>query len=200
MSSGIRIPSRPAATGSSSLSTTNMSTRRRDKRAATSTPSGDGDEHNVPSFGSPAPTQTPAAEPSSSPASLTSSSFEFAGPRRTRTSSFASQSMDSSPRSAYLNGYMSHQDHVVLNVSSNPDTVRLLTYVRSGQGFNWNSDIFLPSSSHYASLGSPFSATTSSDSFNNNHGDIGADELALLDQRVPVHEIHLDDNDHHLNG
>ncbi|KAL1646419.1 hypothetical protein SLS58_003379 [Diplodia intermedia] len=45
---------------------------------------------------------------------------------------------------------ISKSEHTVINVG-HPDAPRLITCVRSSQGFDWNQDIFLPSYADYES-------------------------------------------------
>jgi len=47
-------------------------------------------------------------------------------------------------RVSLLSSSLSKTEHIVVNVGS-PEQVRLITCVKSSQGFEWSSEIFLPS-------------------------------------------------------
>ncbi|OMP81560.1 hypothetical protein BK809_0002553 [Diplodia seriata] len=53
-------------------------------------------------------------------------------------------------RQSLLSSSISKSEHTVINVG-HPDAPRLITCVRSSQGFDWNQDIFLPSYADYES-------------------------------------------------
>jgi hypothetical protein len=66
-----------------------------------------------------------------------------------------------------------------------------ITYVKSGQGFDWNSGML------YFLLICALSLmlTISQDMFLPVHSRSENDDLAMLDQHIPVHEIHLPDEE-----
>ncbi|RKF72919.1 hypothetical protein GcM1_246116 [Golovinomyces cichoracearum] len=73
-------------------------------------------------------------------------------------------------RPSLLSSSLSKQEHTVVNVGDPDGVPRLITCVRSSQGYEWNPEIFLPS---YVDF-----------------------EFESLDRkRDPVHEIHLSDEE-----
>jgi len=86
---------------------------------------------------------------SSDAASSSSSSFGgFKGKGKSPVSSSAAPEPSSSSgrerRVSLLGSSLSKAEHIVVNVGS-PEQVRLITCVKYSQGFEWSSDIFLPS-------------------------------------------------------
>ncbi|KAF2102010.1 hypothetical protein NA57DRAFT_73449 [Rhizodiscina lignyota] len=84
------------------------------------------------SFSSPAESSAAAAAASSSSPSQSSSSKE---------SGWSSSHLR---RPSLLSSSIRQSEHTVINIG-NADAPRLITCVRSSQGFDWNQDIFLPS-------------------------------------------------------
>ncbi|KAF2835647.1 hypothetical protein M501DRAFT_997789 [Patellaria atrata CBS 101060] len=87
-----------------------------------------------------------SASSSSSPSSYSPSSSY--SPKTTEvSSSIASPSSSSryrNRRPSLLGSSLSKSEHIVINVGSE-DAPRLVTCVKSSQGFDWNQEIFLPS-------------------------------------------------------
>lgn len=89
-----------------------------------------------------------------------------------------SSSLSSSPNSSYthdrrrslLSSSFSHQEHTVINIGDPDGVPRLITCVRSSQGYEWNPEIFLPSY-------------------------VDCDFESLERKRDPVHEIRLSDEE-----
>ncbi|PSK56777.1 inosine-5'-monophosphate dehydrogenase [Elsinoe australis] len=107
-----------------------------------------------------------AATPISDSAASSFSSYQAAS--STRTPSSASPSMgsttmpadsstqskrrkESDRRPSLLGTSLSHSEYTVINVAGPDGPPRLVTCVKSSQGFDWNQDIFLPSYIDYDS-------------------------------------------------
>ncbi|KAK0113716.1 hypothetical protein ONS95_013964 [Cadophora gregata] len=98
------------------------------------------------------PTRTGYGE-SSKAAPSSSSSSSFSSPRTpqqqqqqqtaTPTSSTAKYGHDR--RRSLLSSSLSKQEHTVINIGDPDGVPRLITCVRSSQGYEWNPEIFLPS-------------------------------------------------------
>ncbi|KIN00811.1 hypothetical protein OIDMADRAFT_18966 [Oidiodendron maius Zn] len=73
-------------------------------------------------------------------------------------------------RPSLLSSSLSKQEHTVINVGDPDGVPRLITCVRSSQGFDWNPEIFLPSY-------------------------VECDFESLERKRDPVHEIRLSDEE-----
>ncbi|KAF2495293.1 hypothetical protein BU16DRAFT_527163 [Lophium mytilinum] len=89
------------------------------------------------------------ASASSGLASSSSSSYGgFTGKGKSPAASSAAPEPSSfggrERRVSLLGSSLSKTEHIVVNVGS-PEQVRLITCVKSSQGFEWSSDIFLPS-------------------------------------------------------
>jgi len=110
-----------------------------------------------------------------------------AAPSSSSTSSYSSSprtpqqqtgSSSASPNSQYghdrrpslLSSSLSKQEHTVINIGDPDGVPRLITCVRSSQGFDWNPEIFLPSY-------------------------VESDFESLERKRDPVHEIRLSDEE-----
>ncbi|PVH88012.1 hypothetical protein DL98DRAFT_509521 [Cadophora sp. DSE1049] len=96
------------------------------------------------------PTRTGYGE-SNKAATSSSSSSSFSSPRTpqqqqqaaTPTSSTAKYGHDR--RRSLLSSSLSKQEHTVINIGDPDGVPRLITCVRSSQGYEWNPEIFLPS-------------------------------------------------------
>ncbi|RDW67959.1 hypothetical protein BP6252_09355 [Coleophoma cylindrospora] len=119
------------------------------------------------------PTRTTYGESSKAPSSSSSSTYS-SSPR-------SPQDTASSPRSpnvryghdrrpSLLSSSFAKQEHTVINIGDPDGTPRLITCVRSSQGFDWNPEIFLPSY-------------------------VECDFESLERKREPVHEITLSDDE-----
>ncbi|TVY86924.1 hypothetical protein LAWI1_G004765 [Lachnellula willkommii] len=114
--------------------------------------------------------QSSKAAPSSSSTSSYSSSPRT--PRNQTGSSSASpnSSYGHDRRPSLLSSSLSKQEHTVINIGDPDGVPRLITCVRSSQGFDWNPEIFLPSY-------------------------VECDFESLERKRDPVHEIVLSDEE-----
>ncbi|KAH7369842.1 hypothetical protein BKA65DRAFT_544566 [Rhexocercosporidium sp. MPI-PUGE-AT-0058] len=121
------------------------------------------------------PTRTSYGE-SSKAATSSSSSSSFSSPRTpqqpqqaaTPTSSTAKYGHDR--RRSLLSSSLSKQEHTVINIGDPDGVPRLITCVRSSQGYEWNPEIFLPSY-------------------------VESNFESLERKRDPVHEIRLSDEE-----
>ncbi|KAI9643636.1 hypothetical protein NHQ30_008258 [Ciborinia camelliae] len=94
------------------------------------------------------------------------------------TSQQSSSSTTSSPNTRYghdrrrslLSTALAKEEHTTINIGDPDGTPRLITCVRSSQGFDWNPEIFLPSY-------------------------MESDFESLERKREPVHEIRLSDEE-----
>ncbi|KAF4628975.1 hypothetical protein G7Y89_g9172 [Cudoniella acicularis] len=111
------------------------------------------------------------AGPSSSSSSY-SSSPQTPQPQTTSSSSTPSPSTryGHDRRPSLLSSSLSKQEHTVINIGDPDGVPRLITCVRSSQGFDWNPEIFLPSY-------------------------VECDFESLERKRDPVHEIRLSDEE-----
>jgi len=122
------------------------------------------------------PTRTAYGESSKAATSSSSSSSYSVSPRSPQQQTTSSST--ASPRSRYghdrrpslLSSSLSKQEHTVINIGEPDGTPRLITCVRSSQGFDWNPEIFLPSY-------------------------VECDFESLERKRDPVHEIRLSDEE-----
>ncbi|KAF4549042.1 Hypothetical protein D9617_24g017560 [Elsinoe fawcettii] len=69
----------------------------------------------------------------------------------TTTSSSDKKSREWERRPSLLGTSLSHSEYTVINVAGPDGPPRLVTCVKSSQGFDWNQDIFLPSYIDYDS-------------------------------------------------
>ncbi|KAG4436997.1 hypothetical protein IFR05_007501 [Cadophora sp. M221] len=121
------------------------------------------------------PTRTGYGE-SNKAATSSSSSSSFSSPRTpqqpqqaaTPTSSTAKYGHDR--RRSLLSSSLSKQEHTVINIGDPDGVPRLITCVRSSQGYEWNPEIFLPSY-------------------------VESNFESLERKRDPVHEIRLSDEE-----
>jgi len=121
------------------------------------------------------PTRTAYGESSKAVSSSSSSSSYSSSPRtpqQSTTSAPASQNTryGHDRRPSLLSSSLSKQEHTVINIGDPDGTPRLITCVRSSQGFDWNPEIFLPSY-------------------------VECDFESLERKRDPVHEIRLSDEE-----
>ncbi|RDL32549.1 Uncharacterized protein BP5553_09005 [Venustampulla echinocandica] len=129
------------------------------------------------------PTRNAYGESSKAGPSFSSSSSYSSSPRtpqpqpRPQTGS-SPASASPSPNARYghdrrpslLSSSLSKQEHTVINIGDPDGVPRLITCVRSSQGFDWNPEIFLPSY-------------------------VECDFESLERKRDPVHEIRLSDEE-----
>merc|ERR1711964_55507 len=122
------------------------------------------------------PTRTGYGE-SNKAATSSSSSSSFSSPRTpqqqqqqsaTPTSSTSKYRHDRRP--SLLSSSLSKQEHTVINIGDPDGVPRLITCVRSSQGYEWNPEIFLPSY-------------------------VESNFESLERKRDPVHEIRLSDEE-----
>ncbi|KAH8819533.1 hypothetical protein F5884DRAFT_760815 [Xylogone sp. PMI_703] len=122
------------------------------------------------------PTRSSYGESSKAGAQSSSSSSSYSSsPKMPRQQN---RSAPGSPESRYghdrrpslLSSSLLKQEHTVINIGDPDGTPRLITCVRSSQGFDWNPEIFLPSY-------------------------IECDFDSLERKRDPVHEIRLSDEE-----
>ncbi|KAG4416161.1 hypothetical protein IFR04_010680 [Cadophora malorum] len=124
------------------------------------------------------PTRTGYGE-SNKAATSSSSSSSFSSPRTpqqqqqqqqaaTPTSSTSKYGHDRRP--SLLSSSLSKQEHTVINIGDPDGVPRLITCVRSSQGYEWNPEIFLPSY-------------------------VESNFESLERKRDPVHEIRLSDEE-----
>ncbi|KAL3426288.1 hypothetical protein PVAG01_03079 [Phlyctema vagabunda] len=121
------------------------------------------------------PTRSPYGESSKAGgASSSSSSTYSSSPRSPQQNTSASASPNlrfgHDRRPSLLSSSLSKQEHTVINIGDPDGTPRLITCVRSSQGFDWNPEIFLPSY-------------------------VECDFESLERKRDPVHEITLSDDE-----
>ncbi|RAL64676.1 hypothetical protein DID88_001709 [Monilinia fructigena] len=110
----------------------------------------------------------------------TSSSSSYSSSPTTSQQSPSPSSNSSSPSSKYqyehdrrrsfLSTALAKEEHTTINIGDPDGTPRLITCVRSSQGFDWNPEIFLPSY-------------------------MESDFESLERKRDPVHEIRLSDEE-----
>ncbi|KAG9528487.1 hypothetical protein KCU93_g4331, partial [Aureobasidium melanogenum] len=86
-----------------------------------------------------------AASPSFSPSSLASTS---ASPSSASTPSSMARYVERRP--SLLGDSLSKSEYTVVNIGG-PENPRLITCIKTSQGFDWNQDIFLPSYLDYDS-------------------------------------------------
>ncbi|KAG8623463.1 hypothetical protein KVT40_008439 [Elsinoe batatas] len=87
-----------------------------------------------------------------SPRTPSAASPSMAAPSPTMPSSSDSKkSRDWTRRPSLLGTSLSHSEYTVVNVAGPDGPPRLVTCVKSSQGFDWNQDIFLPSYVDYDS-------------------------------------------------
>jgi len=114
----------------------------------------------------------------SSKAAASSSSSSYSSSPRTSPQNQTTSSPPRSPNTKYghdrrpslLSSSLSKQEHTVINIGDPDGVPRLITCVRSSQGFDWNPEIFLPSY-------------------------VECDFESLERKRDPVHEITLSDEE-----
>ncbi|RFU24140.1 hypothetical protein B7463_g12203, partial [Scytalidium lignicola] len=122
------------------------------------------------------PTRSSYGESSKAAAQSSSSSSSYSSspkiPRQQTTSTPASPEsrFGHDRRPSLLSSSLLKQEHTVINIGDPDGTPRLITCVRSSQGFDWNPEIFLPSY-------------------------IECDFDSLERKRDPVHEIRLSDEE-----
>ncbi|CAG8954344.1 hypothetical protein HYFRA_00005968 [Hymenoscyphus fraxineus] len=124
------------------------------------------------------PSRTAAYGESSKAGSVSSYSSSPQTPQSNsqRTNASSPTSASSSTRYSHyrrpslLSSSLSKQEHTVINVGDPDGVPRLITCVRSSQGFDWNPEIFLPSY-------------------------VECDFESLERKRDPVHEITLSDEE-----
>ncbi|TVY60751.1 hypothetical protein LSUE1_G008353 [Lachnellula suecica] len=110
------------------------------------------------------------AAPSSSSTSSYSSSPQTPQSKSSSASTSPSSSYGHDRRPSLLSSSLSKQEHTVINIGDPDGVPRLITCVRSSQGFDWNPEIFLPSY-------------------------VECDFESLERKRDPVHEIHISDEE-----
>ncbi|KEQ72100.1 hypothetical protein M436DRAFT_49761 [Aureobasidium namibiae CBS 147.97] len=86
-----------------------------------------------------------AASPSFSPSSLASSSASLSS-----SSTPSSMARYAERRPSLLGDSLSKSEYTVVNIGG-PEHPRLITCIKTSQGFDWNQDIFLPSYLDYDS-------------------------------------------------
>jgi len=114
-----------------------------------------------------------AAAPSSSSSSFYSSSPrtpQQPQPQQTSTPVSSNTRYGHDRRPSLLSSSLSKQEHTVINIGDPDGVPRLITCVRSSQGYEWNPEIFLPSY-------------------------VECDFESLERKRDPVHEIRLSDEE-----
>ncbi|KAI9052473.1 hypothetical protein LZ554_003817 [Drepanopeziza brunnea f. sp. 'monogermtubi'] len=123
------------------------------------------------------PTRTCYGESSKSPAAASSSSSSYSSSPRTPqqpqekpTTSSSTSKYGHDRRRSLLSSSFSKQEHTVINIGDPDGVPRLITCVRSSQGYEWNPEIFLPSY-------------------------IESNFESLERKRDPVHEIRLSDEE-----
>ncbi|KAH8687451.1 hypothetical protein BGZ60DRAFT_522111 [Tricladium varicosporioides] len=124
------------------------------------------------------PGRTTAYGESSKAGASSSSSSSFSSSPQTPQPRTSSSSTTVSPNTRYghdrrpslLSSSLSKQEHTVINIGDPDGVPRLITCVRSSQGFDWNPEIFLPSY-------------------------VECDFESLERKRDPVHEIRLSDEE-----
>ncbi|KAM3070108.1 hypothetical protein ACMFMF_008460 [Clarireedia jacksonii] len=92
---------------------------------------------------------TRSASKAAATSSSSSSSYSSSPPTPQQSPSSASSSPNSryghDRKRSFLSSSLSKQEHTVINIGDPDGTPRLITCVRSSQGFDWNPEIFLPS-------------------------------------------------------
>jgi len=112
-----------------------------------------------------------AAASSSSSSSYSSSPQTPQQPQEKSTPSSPNTRYGHDRRPSLLSSSLSKQEYQTININSDPEGVpRLITCVRSSQGYEWNPEIFLPSY-------------------------VESDFESLERKRDPVHEIRLSDDE-----
>jgi len=110
-----------------------------------------------------------AGQPSSSSSSTYSSSPQTPQQQQ-KSSPSSSTKYGHDRRPSLLSSSLSKQEHTVINIGDPDGVPRLITCVRSSQGYEWNPEIFLPSY-------------------------VECDFESLERKRDPVHEIRLSDEE-----
>ncbi|KAK2628985.1 hypothetical protein QTJ16_002088 [Diplocarpon rosae] len=82
---------------------------------------------------------------SSSSSSFSSSPRTPQQPQEASTSSATTAKYGHDRRRSLLSSSLSKQEHTVINIGDPDGVPRLITCVRSSQGYEWNPEIFLPS-------------------------------------------------------
>ncbi|EKD15068.1 hypothetical protein MBM_06829 [Drepanopeziza brunnea f. sp. 'multigermtubi' MB_m1] len=123
------------------------------------------------------PTRTCYGESSKSQAAASSSSSSYSSSPRTPqqpqekpTTPSSTSKYGHDRRRSLLSSSLSKQEHTVINIGDPDGVPRLITCVRSSQGYEWNPEIFLPSY-------------------------IESNFESLERKRDPVHEIRLSDEE-----
>lgn len=111
-----------------------------------------------------------AAAASSSSSSYSSSPRTPQQPQQSTPSSSSRTKYGHDRRPSLLSSSLSKQEHTVINIGDPDGVPRLITCVRSSQGYEWNPEIFLPSY-------------------------VECDFESLERKRDPVHEIRLSDEE-----
>ncbi|KAG0647367.1 hypothetical protein D0Z07_6989 [Hyphodiscus hymeniophilus] len=119
------------------------------------------------------PTRTAYGGESSKAGAASSSSSSYSSSPKTQTTSTPNTpntKYGHDRRPSLLSSSLSKQEHTVINIGDPDGVPRLITCVRSSQGFDWNPEIFLPSY-------------------------VECDFESLERKRDPVHEITLSDEE-----
>ncbi|PSS09040.1 hypothetical protein M430DRAFT_146574 [Amorphotheca resinae ATCC 22711] len=122
------------------------------------------------------PTRSTYGDSGKAAASSSSSSSYSTSPRTPQSQTTSSPATYSNTkyghdrRPSLLSSSLSKQEHTVINIGDPDGVPRLITCVRSSQGFDWNPEIFLPSY-------------------------VECDFESLERKRDPVHEIRLSDEE-----
>ncbi|OAQ66179.1 hypothetical protein VFPPC_14302 [Pochonia chlamydosporia 170] len=111
-----------------------------------------------------------AFHPSSKALGSSSMSSYSSSPSHTSPSTSPSNKMLHTRRPSLLSSAISKQESTVINIGDPDGPPRLISYLSSSQGFVWNPEIFLPSY-------------------------VDCDYVPLENQREPVHEIVLSDEE-----
>ncbi|CZT08362.1 hypothetical protein WAI453_007281 [Rhynchosporium graminicola] len=97
------------------------------------------------------PSRTGYGESSKAAVASSSSSSSFSSPQNPQQAEQAATPPSSASkyghdrRRSLLSSSLSKQEHTVINIGDPEGVPRLITCVRSSQGYEWNPEIFLPS-------------------------------------------------------